>query len=115
MTIRIWDATTGASKGEPLRGHTAPIFSVAYSPDDLRIISGSADQTIRVWNPAITRAYSTNATTEYHPDANGWVHHPDGGLLFWVPEDCRNGLTCPAILTIPTAGDHRVVRLNLGE
>jgi hypothetical protein len=32
--------------------------------------------------------------------------------LFWVPEDCRNGLTCPAILTIPTNGRHRVVRLD---
>ncbi|KAG9020670.1 hypothetical protein FS842_007135 [Serendipita sp. 407] len=57
----------------------------------------------------------TNVTISFHPDSNGWVHHPDGGLLFWVPEDCRNGLTCPAILTIPITGRHRVIRLNLGE
>jgi hypothetical protein len=44
-------------------------------------------------------------------DSNGWVHDEEG-LLFWVPEDCRNGLTCPAIITIPTSGHHRRVRID---
>jgi len=44
-------------------------------------------------------------------DSNGWVHGPDG-LLFWVPEDCRDGLTCPAITIIPTTGRHRRVRID---
>jgi hypothetical protein len=44
-------------------------------------------------------------------DSNGWVHGPEG-LLFWVPEDCRSGLTCPAIRTIPNRGGHRRVRID---
>jgi hypothetical protein len=44
-------------------------------------------------------------------DSNGWVRGPEG-LLFWVPEDCRNGLTCPAIRTVPNRGGHRRVRID---
>ncbi|KAG8831975.1 hypothetical protein FRC20_008027, partial [Serendipita sp. 405] len=56
---------------------------------------------------------SAIATDGLYLDSTGWVRHPGGGLLFWVPEDCRDGLTCPAILTIPMSGHHRRVRLNL--
>jgi hypothetical protein len=44
-------------------------------------------------------------------DSNGWVHGAEG-LLIWIPEDCRNGLTCPAITTIPTSGRQRSVRID---
>jgi WD40 repeat protein len=47
MTIRIWDAKTGAVVGEPLRGHTGSVLSVAYSPDGQHITSGSSDRTIQ--------------------------------------------------------------------
>jgi eukaryotic-like serine/threonine-protein kinase len=33
-----------------LFGHTAWVISVAYSPDAARIVSGSADKTLKVWN-----------------------------------------------------------------
>jgi len=42
---------------------------------------------------------------------SGWVHNADG-LLFWVPEDCRNGLTSPAITIIPNTGHHRRVHID---
>ncbi|KAG6326942.1 hypothetical protein ID866_12147, partial [Astraeus odoratus] len=32
------------------RGHIAPVGSVAFSPDGRWIVSGSADNTIRIWN-----------------------------------------------------------------
>ena len=44
-------------------------------------------------------------------DSNGWVRC-DEGLLFWVPEDYRHGLSSIAILKIPTTGRYRCVRLN---
>ncbi|KIJ51697.1 hypothetical protein M422DRAFT_244028 [Sphaerobolus stellatus SS14] len=49
-TLRLWNASTGQSVGEPLRGHTDRIFSVAYSPDGKHIISGSSDKPIHIWN-----------------------------------------------------------------
>ncbi|PVF92449.1 WD40 repeat-like protein [Serendipita vermifera] len=108
--IRIWDAESGDQIGI-YWGHTLWITSVTYSPDGQHIVSGSDDKTIRIWDAQIAQHNTVNIV----PDANGWVHDPDGGLLLWVPDDCRNGLACPAILTIPTTGRSRVVRVDLSE
>ncbi|KAG8851920.1 POC1 centriolar protein A [Serendipita sp. 411] len=129
-TIRVWNATTGVQIGDSLKGHTNLITSLAYSPDCRHIASVSFDNTIRVWDvgamalvddqyvvsdkPTIwePKIPENPVTVDFHPDESGWVRHSEGGLLFWLPEDCRNGLTCPAILTIPTDGSSRVVRLD---
>ena len=34
----------------PLRGHNSSVLSVAFSPDGSKIVSGSYDETIRVWD-----------------------------------------------------------------
>lgn len=42
-----------ASSPRPLvQGHTSAVISVQYSPDGRRIITGSRDQTGRVWEVA---------------------------------------------------------------
>jgi guanine nucleotide-binding protein subunit beta-2-like 1 protein len=33
-----------------LAGHSKDVLSVALSPDDRQIITGSLDKTIRIWN-----------------------------------------------------------------
>jgi serine/threonine-protein kinase len=33
-----------------LQGHTAPVLCAAFSPDGLRVVSGSMDGTVRIWN-----------------------------------------------------------------
>lgn len=50
MTVRLWDAHTRAAIGEPLRGHTDRVRSVACSPNILQLVSGSDDGTIRLWD-----------------------------------------------------------------
>ena len=36
--------------GHPLMGHSDWVLSVAYSPDGKHIVSGSVDNTVKVWD-----------------------------------------------------------------
>lgn len=49
MTIELWDGQTGTHMRK-LRGHSSNITSLAFSPIDAHIASGSRDQTIRIWD-----------------------------------------------------------------
>jgi len=48
-TVRLWDASTGRLRST-LLGHTGPVFSVAWSSDSARLVSGGSDGTARVWD-----------------------------------------------------------------
>ncbi len=48
-TLAVWDVASGTELLR-LTGHTAPIFSVKFSPDGKRLVSGAWDRTVRIWN-----------------------------------------------------------------
>lgn len=44
-------------------------------------------------------------------DSHGWVRIGNK-LIFWVPENYRNGLVTDTLMTIPTTGPSRIVRID---
>ena len=48
-SIRLWDLATFQEVAE-LRGHTAYVHALAWSPDGTRLVSGSGATTLRVWD-----------------------------------------------------------------
>jgi WD40 repeat protein len=49
--IGVWDASSGQLLGL-LKGHSASVEALNFSPDGSRIVSGSRDKSIRVWDAA---------------------------------------------------------------
>ena len=48
-TVKVWDSHTGKLV-RSFRGHTGLVSSLAFSPDGRRLISGSRDHTVKVWD-----------------------------------------------------------------
>jgi len=110
-TIRIWNAETGDAV------HTHLVLSVVYSLDGQHIISASSDGAVHLWDSSshnLIQSISASIRAK-RPDAEGWVRDSVGGLLYWVPQDCRKGLHSPALLTLPLTSPVRSVSLQFEE
>ena len=56
----MWDfASGGGHLVNTLEGHTSSVSSVAITPDGTKIVSGSYDNTIKVWDIASGRLLNT--------------------------------------------------------
>ena len=64
-TARLWDATTGAPVGEPMR-HEDEVVAAVFSPDGTRIATASKDGTARLWDAATGKALGAPMRHE-HP------------------------------------------------
>ena len=49
------------------------------------------------------------------PDKDGWVKDSEGGLLYWVPHECRMSVHSPAIMTIPRTSRKGTVSLDFDD
>ena len=59
-----------------LEGHSGYVYSVAYSPDGTKIISGSYDKTIKIWNANTGECLKTLEGHSYF--VNSVAYSPDG-------------------------------------
>ncbi|MGH7868037.1 MAG: WD40 repeat domain-containing protein, partial [Candidatus Dormibacteraceae bacterium] len=57
-TVKVWDARNGRLL-QTLEGHSDAVYPVAFSPDNLRLASGSQDSTVRIWDVRSGRLLQT--------------------------------------------------------
>ncbi len=77
--IRLWDVETGRLLGQ-LRGHTAVVHHIAFSPAGPTLASASDDETIILWNTQTQQPLSQPLTG--HTDwVNTLAFSPDGQTL----------------------------------
>jgi WD40 repeat protein len=103
--IIVLDAMSGAELCT-LRGHSKSIPSVGFSPDGSLIVSGSHDQTIRVWD--ITTGTEMYALTEGHTDfINSVAFCPEGRRIVSASKDCTiriwDTISRTTVLCLPEA------------
>lgn len=83
--IPLWDAHTGEHK-KILTGHTDSVATIAFSPDDKTLASGSMDNTVRLWD------VDTGKTKTILTGHTDWIEavafSPDGKTL---ASGCRDG------------------------
>lgn len=77
-TLRILDVRqTGEMVGEPFKGHTDRVRSVAISPDDRRIASGGDDATVIIWDTE-SKQMVLNPLVKHTEKVNSVCFSPDG-------------------------------------
>ena len=94
-------AATLELKSEKTNAHSGWIFSVSFSPDGSKIVSGSADQTIKVWDahsfdliesrPGGDMAFGADGEGVVRDGAS--VRMKEAGGVFYAPSP----VTCMAI------------------
>jgi WD40 repeat protein len=77
--IEVWDAGSGQLLAV-LKGHSAAVDALAFSPDGSRIVSGSRDKSLRVWDAA---TYDPLLVMGDHEEAIASVaFSPDGARIY---------------------------------
>src|SRR5262249_46032310 len=75
-TARLWDPATGALLAT-CRGHISKVLSVAFRPDGARLVTTSADGTVRQWDAATGREVEP-PYDRHSAEVVAAVYSPDG-------------------------------------
>lgn len=78
-TLKVWDTSTGKLL-HSFEGHLAGISTVAWSPDNETVATGSDDKTIRLWN-ALTGKAHPKAFSGHHNYVYSIAFSPKGNII----------------------------------
>lgn len=83
-TIEIWQLDRQGSDltvelEQSIAGHSGPVYAIAISPDGLTLVSGSQDNTIKIW--AIETGDLLHTLTDHLGPVRSLVISPDGQTL----------------------------------
>ena len=89
--IIVWHSSHLSAVGKELKGHRSNIMCLAFSPDGTRLISGSGDSTVKVWDPNSNAPITTllgHSRSVMHiafsPDGNQIASGShDGKIVLW--------------------------------
>ena len=98
-----------------LAGHTAAVTCVAFSPDDLRALTGSQDNTCKLWDSDPTKngkeiltlpGHTQEVTSvSFSPDGrNVLTSSRDGTAIIWLAETWRDDAALHAARSVAGAG-----------
>lgn len=59
LTLGLWQTGGSAAEFRHLEGHKQPVYAVAWTADGTRLVSGSFDRTVKVWDVAAQRTLRT--------------------------------------------------------
>ncbi|MBM4121961.1 MAG: WD40 repeat domain-containing protein [Nitrospira sp.] len=111
--LAYWKA--GAHEIKTFRGHSQGIWTVAYAPDGLTLISGGADRLVRIWDVETGRLL--RSLRGHTHDIRAAVFTPDGQTLATGSEDRTirlwNPKTGEPTKLLFTRYDHNVCSLSL--
>jgi WD40 repeat protein len=97
--VRLWnaDSVAGEQLGVPFIGHQDGVVGVAFDPNGNRIVSASADGTLRIWPnpPTIDPSKALCAKLNENMSKNDWQTY--------ISQDVSYIPTCPGL---PTASDN---------
>ncbi|KAG8987101.1 hypothetical protein FRB94_002212 [Tulasnella sp. JGI-2019a] len=98
-TLHLWEAKTGAAIGKAMEGHTKEITYIALSGEEYLNSQGFPDD-VFLWDYLRQTLVSTAEVTQsmdmshlqFYPGTGGWVLHPGGKRIFWLPVDLRGSI-----------------------
>ncbi|BAY73560.1 WD-40 repeat-containing protein (plasmid) [Trichormus variabilis NIES-23] len=64
-SVKIWDIETGECK-RTLYGHSAWVWSIDFSPDNINLASSGADETIRIWDISTSKCLKTLKAKKFY-------------------------------------------------